>query len=520
MLNSEHLKKYHFIYSLIFLLGIIVLITLTRMFHIPAADLPNFFKEAILSINFKAVLNGIWVFAVAFIVFSITVFVHEFGHFLAARKMGLIVERFAIGFGPKIKGWKRDGVEYAINWLPFGGFVQLPQMAEMEMVEGKSEKDASKLPPASPWAKAVTAFAGPFFSFLLALALACIVWFTGIPQNKDLLTTTIGYIEPNSPAAKAGLQAGDRIVKINGKPVERWAGRTGGITEAILLSVGKTVSVEIERGKGQFLTFSIVPEKDPEMEGLRSLGFEKYFARALVVDYVIKNSPAEKAGIQVGDRVVEVDGQPVYSSVDLSKRIFNSKSAMNFTYLRDGKRSTISITPQKAVNHHTQMIGVIWKVTDDQLTQISPVALISNSLTFIYRTLRAVVNPDSDVGVRHLSGPIGIFDKLMSLLTIDPRLVLYFGVVLNVNLAVINLLPIPILDGGHIMLCLIEAIRRRPMEAKVLYAVQMTFFFVLIGLFIFITYHDIWRIGKRVIQKPAPAFEMPKFESDSQDNTQ
>ncbi|MFZ5805947.1 MAG: RIP metalloprotease RseP [Verrucomicrobiota bacterium] len=449
-------------------------------------------------------------FIVAFVVFSITVLVHEWGHFVAAKQMGLVVERFAIGFGPKVFGWKRGDVEYALNWLPFGGFVQLPQMAAMDMVEGKSETDASKLPPASPWAKSVTAFYGPLFSFLLAVVLAFIVWGTGIPQSKDFLTTTIGYVEPNSPAAKAGLQPGDQVLKINNQPVTRWAGRSGGVTEAVLLSVGKTVKVEVKRNE-KVLTFNILPEKDPEMEGLRNLGFEKYFARTLIVDMAHKGSPAEQAGLREGDQILQVDGKPVYSVAHLNNLVVNAKGALKMLYLRDGKRHIAEVTPQKASNYHyAKMLGISFRVGEDQITQVDPWTMITNSMTFIYKTLRAVSSPDSDVGLRHLSGPIGIFDKLMMLLTIDPRLVIYFGVVLNVNLAVINLFPIPVLDGGHIILCIIEAIRRRPMEPKILQIVQTGFFVLLMGLFLFITFYDVRRVGERVIKKPKP-FELPKF---------
>ncbi|MFH1066749.1 MAG: RIP metalloprotease RseP [bacterium] len=461
-----------------------------------------------------AVLKGLlalWTFLVAFGLFSITVFVHEWGHFLAARRYGLVVERFAIGFGPKILGWERNGVEYVLNLFPLGGFVQLPQIAAMDIVEGKSQTAITDLPPASPWAKGMTAFWGPLFSFLLACVLAVLVYFLGIPQNQALNTTTIGYIEPDSPAAKAGLQPGDRIVSIDGKKVERWAGRSGGVAESIVLSIGKKVQVEVERSN-QLLKFDIIPEKDPTMEGLRSLGFEKYFARELVVDMVIKNSPAHQAGLEKGDRVLSFNDQPIFSSIQLSKQILVSQGPQKFTYIRDGARHDVFITPQKAVNHHMLMIGVIWKPDESQLVNVDPWSMISASVTFIYKTLRALVSHDSGVGFKHLSGPVGIFDKIMELLSIDWRLVLYFGVILNVNLAIINLMPLPVLDGGHIVLCLIEAIRKRPLPPKVIYAIQTSFFFALISLILFVSFYDVRRIKNRVTQPEEKPLEMPRFE--------
>jgi regulator of sigma E protease len=184
----------------------------------------------------------------ALFVFSVTIFVHELGHFLAARRKGLEVERFAIGFGPKIVSFTRKGVEYSINWIPFGGYVALPQMAPMEMIEGSNENEAQDLPPVSPWAKIVTAFWGPLFSFLLALFCAVILFFTGKNENTTVQTTMIGYVAPDSPASEVGILPGDRIVSIDGEPMVRWTGNGGGaVTQAVLLSVKKSVEVVVER---------------------------------------------------------------------------------------------------------------------------------------------------------------------------------------------------------------------------------------------------------------------------------
>ena len=161
----------------------------------------------------------------ALFLFGLTVAAHEFGHFWAARRAGLVVERFAIGFGPKIYGKVVDGVEWQVNLLPLGGFVQLPQMSPAEELEGKSSQDFRELPPASPGAKIFTALAGPVASLGLGVACAVAVWIFGVPTNMTYRTTTIGWVEPGAPAAKAGILPGDVILAIDQHRPERWAGR-------------------------------------------------------------------------------------------------------------------------------------------------------------------------------------------------------------------------------------------------------------------------------------------------------
>src|SRR3981081_1217698 len=157
------------------------------------------------------------------VLFNLLIVVHELGHFLAARWRGLYIEKFGIWFGKPI--WKKtiNGVEYSLGSLPFGGFVALPQLAPMEIIEGKADMDRAKLPPISALDKIIVAFAGPLFSFLLAIAFAVIVWTVGKQGDDDENTTTVGWVEPNGPAWKAGLRPGDRIVEIDGHKVTQFA---------------------------------------------------------------------------------------------------------------------------------------------------------------------------------------------------------------------------------------------------------------------------------------------------------
>jgi len=156
------------------------------------------------------VLKVIFISLEVLLLFNVLIFVHEWGHFLAARWRGLKVERFAIWFGKPL--WKKEinGVEYVLGSIPAGGYVSLPQMAPMEMIEGKSDKAQEQLPPVSPLDKIIVAFAGPLFSFGLAVVFAVIVWWVGRPVSEAESTTVVGYVDTNSPAERAGIKVGDK----------------------------------------------------------------------------------------------------------------------------------------------------------------------------------------------------------------------------------------------------------------------------------------------------------------------
>src|SRR5438309_10383035 len=157
------------------------------------------------------------------LLFNLLIVVHELGHFLAARWRGLYIEKFGIWFGKPL--WKKtiNGVQYSLGSLPFGGFVALPQLAPMDIIEGKADVDRAQLPKISALDKIIVAFAGPLFSFLLAIVFAGIIWAVGRPVSEAEATTTVGYVLPDSPAAEAGLKTGDTILSVDGKPATRLA---------------------------------------------------------------------------------------------------------------------------------------------------------------------------------------------------------------------------------------------------------------------------------------------------------
>src|SRR5438552_17709161 len=195
-----------------------------------------------------SILKFVFIAFEVLLLFNLLIFVHELGHFLAARWRGLKVDRFAIWFGKPIWKKKINGVEYALGTIPAGGYVSLPQMATMEMIEGKGDHSDQPLPPISALDKIIVAVAGPLFSLLLACAFAVIVWGVGRPVYEDDKSTTIGWVTPNGPAWKAGLRPGDRIVEIDGRPVKEYAPNSqDSITWRIITSQGTNISLKSVR---------------------------------------------------------------------------------------------------------------------------------------------------------------------------------------------------------------------------------------------------------------------------------
>ncbi len=194
------------------------------------------------------------------VLFNLLIIVHELGHFLAARWRGLYIEKFGVWFGKPL--WKKtiNGVQYSLGSLPFGGFVALPQLAPMDIIEGKADMERQQLPPVSALDKIIVAIAGPLFSLLLALAFACVVWVVGYPVGESDMTTTIGYIMPDSPATKAGLQAGDKILEVDGNPVKRFLGMNDSVTWNVVRSEGEKIPVKFQRD-GEVHTVWVEPYK-------------------------------------------------------------------------------------------------------------------------------------------------------------------------------------------------------------------------------------------------------------------
>lgn len=524
----------------------------------------------------RAILNFLLICLEVILIFNLIIVVHELGHFLAARWRGLVIEKFGIWFGKPI--WKTTfhGVQFSLGSIPFGGFVQLPQMAPMDIIEGETETPRETLPRVSALDKIIVAVAGPLFSLGLALVFAVIVWLVGRPVSQAETNTVIGYVAPGSPAAEAGMKAGDKILEVDGHAVTKFGGMTNSVVWYVVRSEGAEIPFKVQRGD-QTLTLlprplhgesrgwwtrqslrqvMIEPASTPmvarvapgspaaraglqvndlieKVDGAPLLSTTAFLeleeARAgqtlklsvkrgdqtletpletpllpLEVDEVLAGSPAAMAGIKKGDAITELNGEKLKGRLEVSDRLKAGKGRPEvLTIARASGSFQRTLVPQVPSGASAPMIGVKWKVDGDGITwdqaglmdivHPPPLEQVSGSVSSVVNTIGAIVSPRSDVKLQHLSGPVMIFRTYYQLFESDYgwRLALWFSVILNVNLALLNMLPIPVLDGGHILLALIEAVRRKPLSMRILEVVQTACFVMIAGYMLYVSFYDV-----------------------------
>ena len=444
--------------------------------------------------------------------FGLTIFIHELGHFLVAKRRGMKIERFSVGFGPKIWGYKKDGIDYRVSWFPLGGYVALPQMSPMETIEGETDSKADQLPSVSPSSKFLVAISGPLMNILLAAVLAAVLWVVGMPTNLAV----VGWVDSGSPEELAGVRPGDRIVKINDQKVKTW----GQFMEVVAFSREPTVQVTVQRNgtEQEFL----LETKVNEQFGIKML--EHLWPRGHpFAQRVVTDSPAERAGLLVGDQFVSIGGIPIYSSEQViglvSKRL---DQPTEVKVLRDGAMQTLTVVPELDAKVKVARIGV---ELGDQLEIAQPGPTPVEQFTDILVSMGRMVtglahSKETGVSAKSMSGPVGILGIWWYAIASGGwRQGLHIAVLLNINLAIINLLPIPVLDGGHIVFAALEAIRRKPLSARLVHAASVTFAVLLITFMLYVTYFDIQRFtfGRmRAAPKPSTKESAPATEPATQ----
>lgn len=448
------------------------------------------------------VLISAAVWACVLFLFSLAIFVHEFGHFLAARLLGLKVDAFAIGFGPAL--WKRTvgGVEYKVCCIPFGGYVALPQLdpSGMEKVQGDNpgaEKSEEPLPDIAPWRRIVVSLAGPFGNLVLAVLLAFIIF--ALPSaNTGVVTTRIGWVDEDSEAWRAGLRAGDVIQTVNGKEVASWIDLQ--VENQLAGQSGRATFGASRDGALREITITF---QTNNVMGLRSIE-GVYPVHSCWVAAVTNGSPAAAAGLRANDVIVALNGSSV-TGVEhfLALMAKNRGEAVTLSVKRGKESVDLTMTPRYSEALKRYLIGIVpaeglehvkaWMMYRDPWAQLKWDALS------VKRVLEALVAPKSQgerkAVAKNVGGPIAIVMGLYD--TVRGSLIdgLGFLRMICVNLAILNLLPFPVLDGGHIVFASYEIVARRKPHPRVVEVLVNVFAVLLISLMALLVYGD---IAKRV----------------------
>ena len=433
------------------------------------------------------VLQNIWWLL---ILIGVMILIHELGHFWAARLFDVKVEAFSFGFGPRLFGFRRGETDFRFSAILFGGYVKMAG----EQPGDEAAADPRSFQSKPRWQRLIIAFAGPGMNILLAVGLLTGLFMVRYPKltNSDD-AATIGYIAPGSPAEKAGLREGDTIVQVEDVRDPKW--------QDILLkevaNAGREIYVAYLRN-GERLQTMVTPKLE-DKSGLGASGWEEQ--TRVLVGGVMPGMDAERVGLRQGDLLVSVNGQPIRSLSKLHELIRTSNGApVQLVYERAGKQYTVPIKPAYSSADGTGrwMIGVqlerpfvitqlgfkeaLWESVDQNI----------KSASLIYQFLQGLI--ERRMSAKSIEGPIGIARLSGDAAREGPTAFVGLMAMVSLNLAVFNLLPIPILDGGLILLLLIEMVMRRDMSMQVKEAVFKVGMVFLMAVVVFVLYNDISKL--------------------------
>jgi regulator of sigma E protease len=440
------------------------------------------------------------------VVIGVLILIHELGHFFVARWTGVGVERFSIGFGPVLLRWRGRETEYCLSAIPMGGYVKM--MGEESPVEGGGAQayDPGKAFASKPlWARFLIVFAGPGMNFVLAAVIAAIVLGTA---GRPVWPPVLGKVAPDGPAAAAGLATGDTVVAVDGRRVTYWED----VERAVAGSDGRPLTLVVRRD-GEEREVTVPPQRrtvpDPIFRDPKEVWDVGTGPRAIPqISAVSADSPAERAGLQPGDTVREVAGVPVFSPEELVEQI-RTRPGQTFpmTVERDGRTFAVMVTPE----------AVVERSPAGDETEIGKIqaGIATRAVSFeAYDPARAVwygirwTKDTTAITLRglwklivgtiertNIGGPIQIASMAGQQAREGLVQLAMFTAVISVNLAILNLLPIPMLDGGHLLFFLIEAVLGRPLSLRKREMAQQIGLVLLLALMGFAVYNDLVRIG-------------------------
>ena len=439
------------------------------------------------------------------LVIGILILIHELGHFFVARWTGVGVERFSIGFGPVLFRWRGAETEYCLSAIPMGGYVKM--MGEENPLEGGGTPtyDPAKAFALKPlWARFLIVFAGPGMNLVLAVVIFAAVLAT---LGRPVWPATLGRVTPDSPSAAAGLQTADTVVAVNGRPISYWED----LDRALAASAGRPLELRVRRD-GTERTVTVTPRlrtvPDPIFREPRET-WDIGAGPQLIpqISSVNPGSPAERAGIKAGDVVLSVDGQPVYTPEDLVEAI-RTRPGQSFpiTLERDGRALTVTVTPdavkEKGGDGQERQVGRIQAGIATKTVRFEPydpVTAVRYGITKTWdmtvltaKGLWKIVSRQIDSS--NIGGPIQIAAEAGRQAKEGAASLAVFTAIISVNLAVLNLLPVPMLDGGHLFFFVIEAVLGRPLSLRKREVAQQVGFVLLMLLMVYALYNDLVRL--------------------------
>ncbi len=435
---------------------------------------------------------GIFLIALAALIF-----VHELGHFLIARRFRVQVEKFSLGFGPKIFGVRKGETEYLISAIPLGGYVKMKGEDPTEKLKDQEGSFSS----APVGHRLAIAFAGPLFNIIFSILIYIVVYLNGVPS----LTSIVGTVKPGSPAQVSGLQTGDRIIQIDEHKIQFWEQ----IQNEVHDNPGKQMEFLVERNTTKILNLPLTPVTEEifnlfgEKEKVGLIGITPLVRE---VTYLEKGGVAEQAGIQIGDQLLNIDGFPFRGWADLKKYAIDKPGEeLTFLISRNGIEQKYILIPEprtvKNEEGRDQNIGSlgIGLSGEMDLEQYGVWKSFLKSLEETWRLtyLIAVAIKKMLVGTvpaDSIGGPILIFQIYGEQAEQGFNQLIRLTALLSINLGLLNLLPIPVLDGGHIFFFLIEIIKGRPVSEKNRERAQQVGLFLLLSLMVFAFYNDVMRI--------------------------
>jgi regulator of sigma E protease len=419
-------------------------------------------------------------------VLGVLIFVHELGHFLMARRLGVRVLTFSLGFGPKILKVRRGDTEYAVSAIPLGGYVKMAGENPDDARSGRNDEFLSK----TKWERFQVLIMGPVMNIVLAIVVLAIVFYHGaeVPAYEQQ-PPVVGSVLADSPAQRAGIQPGDRVLSVAGRAVGTWED----FFMEVMPRANRETPLLVERA-GRQTTIEVVPEPQTRFE-IGDIGVLPQMRPQILS--VQPGEPADRAGLQAYDVVVALEGEPVTHEPLLKAINENPGVPLRLTVLRNGELLDVAVVPAKKGD--IGLIGVSLNSYEVRIIEPGPIQAVGLSLQrnyewsgLIFRTIWQLITREASP--RQLMGPVAIAQLSGGAAQVGWVALFTLMAMISLNLGILNLLPIPVLDGGHIMILAMEGLARRDFSMRVKEKMLLAGFALLVMLMVTVIYNDLTRI--------------------------